>query len=155
MTINVVAAILSIVKNQKLLVLLVSLNIVVVFLLRTFSDSFLVSLLAMDLSIVALNFLGVATAHFYTKKFELYADIQKLPHTLPGLPSFGAEVGPRIEGIQIKSTFLDKKLDFTLQDVLYGPLAVGRHGNTHESGNASEERDADASLSSKEVFALT
>ena len=47
---------------------------------------------------------------------------------------------------------MDKKLDFTLQDVLYGPLAVGRQGNTQESGNASEERDADASLSSKEVF---
>ena len=46
----------------------------------------------MDLSIVALNILGVATAHFYTKKFELYADIQHLPHTLPDLPSYGPEV---------------------------------------------------------------
>ena len=49
-----------------------------------------------------------------------------------------------------KSTFLGKQLDFTLQDVLYGPMEVGPHENTHGSENASEEKDADAS--SKEVF---
>ena len=35
--------------------------------------------------------------------------------------------------------------------MLYGPLEVGRHEQTHESGKASEDKDADASLSSKEV----
>ena len=151
LTINVVAIILSLVKNQKLLVLLVSLNIVVVFLLRTFSDSFIASLLAMDLSIVALNFLGVATAYFYTKKFELYADIQHLQNILRDLPSFGPEVRTKNGGMKINSKFLNIKLYFTLQDVLYGPLAVGRHENTHDCEKASQERDADASLSSKEV----
>ena len=74
------------------LVLLVPFNLVAVFLPKLFSDSLSPALLAIDLSIVALNILGVATAYFYTKKFELYADIQHLPHTLPDLPSYGPEV---------------------------------------------------------------
>ena len=94
LTISIVAMILSLVKNQKQSVLLAFLNIVVVFLLRIFSDSFSVPLLAMDLSIVALNILGVATAYLYTKKFELYADIQDLPDTSSDLPSYG--YGPEV-----------------------------------------------------------
>ena len=69
-----------------------SFNVLAVFLPRLFSDSFSPALLTMDLSIVALNILGVATAYFYTKKFELYANIQHLPHTLTDLPSYGPEV---------------------------------------------------------------
>ena len=86
--INVVALILSIVKNKKLFFFLALLNIVGVFLLGILSGTVLLPLLAMDLSIVTLNILGVATAYFYTKKFELYADIQHLPD----LPSYGPEV---------------------------------------------------------------
>ena len=99
--VNIVVLAFSLVKKQTIqgsrfvwfyLVLLVSFSVLAVFLPRTFSDSFSPALLAMDLSIVALNIFGVAIAYSYTKEFELYADIQHLPHTLPDLPSYGPEV---------------------------------------------------------------
>ena len=104
LTINIVALILSIVKKKKLVFLLAFSNVFVVFILGLLSETILLPMLAMDLSIVALNILGVAVAYFYTKNFELYANIQDLPNTLPDLPSYGPEVRPCLKD---KKHFID------------------------------------------------
>ena len=117
--VNVVALILYLCGRKRwqcgcfvwfFLLLLAALNLGAVFLPWLFVDGLEAKLFPLDLIIVVTNILGLVVAYIYTKKFELYADIQHLPNILPDLPSFGAEVRTKIEERNKNQNFWTKNL---------------------------------------------